>query len=134
MTGKIEEKVVHLSEISSGSQRSQAKKGADVQWEGSKTQKGETKFEYKQVPNSLPSMIEVKEESPKPELGPMAMPYNLTIGWIAEIMGPTTKHWKRLARGSKTSELIKNESPIKQKREGSMPLIDLDPYALEQKR
>lgn len=91
-------------------------------------------MKYQQAPNSLPSVFEAKEEVSKPELGPMPMIYDLTVGWVVEKMGPTTKHWKRLARGSKTSKPIKTESPIKLKKEDFTPLIDLDPNALEQKR
>lgn len=64
----------------------------------------------------------------------MAMTYDPTAGWVAEKMGPTSKHWKRLARGTKTNEPIKSISLIKQKREGLTPLNDLDPNALGQKR
>ena len=50
VTGKVEEKVAHFSEVSSGSKSPQTKLGADMQWEGSKIQKGEPNFEYKQAP------------------------------------------------------------------------------------
>lgn len=64
----------------------------------------------------------------------MAMTYDPTASWVAEKMGLTSKHWKRLARGTKTNEPTKFVSPIKQKREGPTPLNDLDPNALDQKR
>ena len=105
-----------------------------MQWEVFETQKCEPKFEFKQAPNSLPTISEAKEGDPKLEVGPMAMTYNPTAGWVAEKMGPTSKHWKRLARGTKTNEPTKSVSPIKQKRETPTPLNDLDPNALDQKR
>ena len=64
--GNLEEKVAQLGETTSGLQGSQAEKGAEMQWEVSETQKGEPKFEFKQAPNSLPTVSEAKEGDPKP--------------------------------------------------------------------
>lgn len=67
-------------------------------------------------------------------LGPMAMSFDPLVGWVAEKLGPTTKHWKRLARENKNKEPTSAESQITQKRESSTPLRDLDPKARDQKK
>ena len=71
---------------------------------------------------------------PGDELGPMAMSFDENVGWVAEKMGPKSKHWKRLAREIKSDALKKSKSPIKQKRECPTPLTEIDPNALELKR
>ena len=76
----------------------------------------------------------MKEGDPTPVLGPMAMTFDPLMGWVAEKIGPTTKHWKRLGRRNQNNEPTTDESLIKQKRENSTPLSDLDPNMLEQKR
>ena len=68
------------------------------------------------------------------ELGPMAMSYDENVGWVAEKIGPKSKHWKRLAREIKPDALKKSKSPAKQKRECPTPLAEIDPNALELKR
>ena len=70
---------------------------------------------------------------PKTEMGPMAMSFDQNLGWVAEKMGPISKHWKRLAREVKLDVPTKNTSPIKLKRKGPTPLIELDPNAMELK-
>ena len=67
-------------------------------------------------------------------MGPLAMSFDENVGWVAEKMGPISKHWKRLAREIKLNAPKKNKSPTKQKRECPTPLIELDPNALELKR
>ena len=34
--------------------------------------------------------------------GPIAMMYDMELGWVAEALGPTSGHWKRKARESKS--------------------------------
>ena len=50
VTGKVEDKAARFSEVSSGLKSPQMELGVDMQWEGSKIQKGEPNFEYKQAP------------------------------------------------------------------------------------
>ena len=62
------------------------------------------------------------------------MSFDENVGWVAEKMGPKSKHWKRLAREIKSDSPKKNKSLTKQKRECPTPLIELDPNALDLKR
>ena len=34
--------------------------------------------------------------------GPMAMTYDMELGWVMEVLGPTSGHWKRKAREGQT--------------------------------
>ena len=46
-------------------------------------------------------------ESPTPQasdMGPMAMSYDPSEGWVTFKLGPTSGHWKRLAREAKQSK------------------------------
>ena len=124
VTGKVEDKAVRFSEVSSGLKSPQMELGVDMQWEGSK---------YKQAPNSILPRSKVKEGDPILVLGPMTMTFDPLVGWVAEKIGPTTKHWKRLARGNQNNEPTTDKSLIKQKRESSTPLSYLDPNTLKQK-
>ena len=47
------------------------------------------------------------------ELGPLAMCYVEEKGWIAETLGPSSKHWKRLAREVKTKPDSKGKAQLK---------------------
>lgn len=105
-----------------------------MQWEAFEAPKGKPKVEFNQAPSSPAMVAEVKEGESKPELDPLAMMYDPTVGWVTEKLGPSSKHWKRLARGEKSSESVISLSPIKQKREGPTPLSELDPNVLELKR
>ena len=48
--------------------------------------------------------------------GPMAMTYEMEMGWVAETLGPTSGHWKRRARTGQAKGKEKIESPIKKKK------------------
>ena len=34
----------------------------------------------------------------KEEEGPIAMTYDMDLGWVAKALGPTSEHWKRKTR------------------------------------
>ena len=53
------------------------------------------------------------------EDGPVAMTYEVDVGWVADKLGPTSGHWKRSARASPSIENKEVLGPIKKKREGS---------------
>lgn len=53
--------------------------------------------------------------------GPLAMTYDMELGWIAETLGPTSAHWKRKACAGQTKEKEKVESPVEKKRSASTP-------------
>ena len=71
-------------------------------------------------------------ENPIP--GPLAMSFDDQKGWVAESLGPASKHWKRLARESNKGKSQVSGSPTKGKREGPTPLQDLDPNTGSLKR
>ena len=48
----------------------------------------------------------------KGEEGPIAMAYDMELGWIAEALGPTSGHWKRKAREGQPKGKAKDLSPI----------------------
>ena len=54
--------------------------------------------------------------------GPMAMTYDMELGWVTEVLGPTSGHWKRKAREGQTKGKDKVFSPIKKKRRGNYTL------------
>nr|POE80699.1 hypothetical protein CFP56_18897 [Quercus suber] len=119
---------------SSLSEEQRGLKEVEMQWEAFEAPKGEPKIEFNQAPSSPATVAEVKEGESKLELDPLAMTYDPIVGWVTEKLGPSSKHWKRLARGEKSSESVISLSPIKQKREGPTPLSELDPNVLELKR
>ena len=92
------------------------------------------KFKYMLAPSKDQ---ENTVESPTPwalDMGPMAMSYDPSEGWVTSKLGPTSGHWKRLAREAKQSKPIGEKSPKILKRSGSTPLDELDPKALVLKR
>ena len=107
-----------------------------MQWETAHTQE----IDNVQVGTLAPSIKkEAKVGGPTSmgselELGPLAMCYVEEKGWIAETLGPSSKHWKRLAREVKVKPDSKGKSPIKAKREGPTPLQELDPNIKDLKR
>ena len=53
-------------------------------------------------------------ESPTPQasdMGPMAMSYNPSEGWVTFKLGPTNRHWKRLPREAKQSKPKGEKAP-----------------------
>ena len=48
--------------------------------------------------------------------GPMAMTYDMELGWIVEVLGPTSGHWKRKAREDQTKGKEKALSPMQKKK------------------
>ena len=92
------------------------------------------KFKYTLGPNKDQ---ENTVESPTPralDMGPMAMSYDPSEGWVTSKLGPTSGYWKRLAREAKQSKPKGEKSPKIQKRSGLTPLQELDPNALVLKR
>nr|POE73448.1 hypothetical protein CFP56_08751 [Quercus suber] len=74
----------------------------DMQWEKTKNKvedsKPEEKARYTEASSELG--LEIKETIPWAEdlSSPLAMSFNKDKGWVAETLGPTNGHWKRLAR------------------------------------
>ena len=62
------------------------------------------------------------------------MTFNQEKGWVIEPLGPTSGHWKRLARKIKTPSPNKVACTSKTKRKGPVPLQELDPNNINSKR
>ena len=67
------------------------------------------------------------------EEGPVAMTFEVGVGWVTDKMSPTSGHWKRRARANPGLENVKNLSPSKKKRESSS-LEDIVQNPKESKR
>nr|POE51193.1 hypothetical protein CFP56_49409 [Quercus suber] len=131
---KVEEKEASLDDDGLRILSAQLDMKMAMQWEKADVDKTEAPFKFKLAPNKSPIQSEVEEELPGNEIGPMAMSFDENVDWVAEKMGPTSKHWKRLAREIKSDAPKEKTSPTKLKREGPTPLTELDPKALELKR
>lgn len=68
------------------------------------------------------------------EPGPLAMSYEEATGWTTEKIGPNNRHWKWLACEVKKEKKGEIKGHKAAKREGPIPLCELDPNTLEQKR
>ena len=66
--------------------------------------------------------------------GPMAMTYDMELGWVMEVLGPTSGHWKRKAREGQTKGKDKVLSLVRKKRNAQNPLIKSEQNPLEIKR
>ena len=66
--------------------------------------------------------------------GPMAMNYEMSVGWIAESLSPTSGHWKRRARAGQSKGKEKVASPAEKKRGSLTPLGEIDQNVLVRKR
>nr|POF18193.1 hypothetical protein CFP56_50728 [Quercus suber] len=66
--------------------------------------------------------------------GPIAMTYDMELGWGAEVLGPTSGHWKRKAREGKTEGKEKELSPVQKKRNAPTSFMESDQNTLEVKR
>ena len=103
-------------------------------WEQTPSLGNMPEFKYTLAPNKDK---EDSVESPSPwasNMGPMAMSYDPSEGWVTSKLGPTSGHWKRSAREAKQSKPIGEKSPKILKRSGSTPLHELGPKALVLKR
>lgn len=66
--------------------------------------------------------------------GPMAMSYEMEVGWVADKLGPKSGHWKRKAWAGLDKENKEEICPYPRKREGPTPLVELDQNIGEAKR
>ena len=86
----------------------------------------EIPFDFHVAPNFDDSRETMGLESGVKDTGPMAMSYDVNMGWVAETLGPRSGHWKRLAR--KARELSPTEEAKEKtslgKRSGTSPSKD----------
>nr|POF15956.1 hypothetical protein CFP56_42778 [Quercus suber] len=110
----------------------------DMQWENTKDKVGDSSLEEKAryTEACCELGLEVKKTIPWAEdlTSPLAMSFDKDKGWVTETLGPNNGHWKRLARQTNKPSPVKRESPEKLKRSGPVPLQELDPNALNNKR
>lgn len=132
--GKVMEKGAHLGETFLEIPTTQTDMKVDMQWEKAIVENAKPTFEYTLAPNSSSMLSRVEEGILRSTLGPMAMKYDQTVGWVAEKMSPNCIHWKRLAREIKSGSSTKDASPTSLKREGPTPLVELDLKLLELKQ
>ncbi|KAK7841066.1 hypothetical protein CFP56_015952 [Quercus suber] len=123
----FQSKETHLDERAWVLSDLQADKSTKMQCEKDIVQKNEPVFDFKLAPKNL---TEGREESPKIELGPVAMSYDPKEGWISKKLSLNSKHWKQLAKEAKANGASMIGSPCSQKREGPTLLQDLDPNTL----
>lgn len=84
------------------------------------------KFEFKQAQETPISDYQVGLVLGENGEGPMAMSYELDVGWVANKLGPNSGHWKRRAQAGPDVGNKEELGPIQRKSEGPIPLIELD--------
>nr|POE81555.1 hypothetical protein CFP56_18703 [Quercus suber] len=87
---------------------------------------GIPKFEFKSALQAPTRDCQVGLALKENEEGPVAMSYEMDVGWIADKLGPNSGHWKRRARANSSNDNKEELGPIQRKREGSTPLEELD--------
>ena len=105
-----------------------------MQWESDLSQGVKPIPEERLEPQIVLNMKEVGPSANSPEMGPLALSFDDKKGWVAENLGPTSRHWKRLARENSKQTSQEGENPIKGKRDGPIPLQELDPNSKNLKR
>ena len=97
-----------------------------MQWERGTEPVTETPFDFHVAPKFDDSREVMGLVSGVKDTGPMAMSYDVNMGWVAETLGPRSGHWKRLAR--KAREISPTEEPKEKtslgKRSGTSPSND----------
>lgn len=78
-------------------------------------------------------MLRLKSIGPR-NTDPLAMCFEANVGWSSEALGPGSRHWKRLARIVKEKSPSEKLASIGVKREGPVPLQELDPNTLYAKK
>nr|POE78096.1 hypothetical protein CFP56_37888 [Quercus suber] len=114
----------------------------EMQWEMETKGEQAPIFVFNMGPNKEDTTTEKRLEKRDIDDGPIAMTFSDELGWTAESLGPTSGHWKRIAR-EKRAGLVSDQVSLleektlnlaKIKRESPTPLKELDPKALDGKR
>ena len=99
-----------------------------MQWEKGIEPVTETLFDFRVAPKLDDSREAMGLASVVKDKGPMAMSYDVNMGWVAETLRPRSGHWKRLAR--KAREISPTEEPKEEtrlgKRSGTSPSHDVE--------
>ena len=113
------------------------KEGAEsMQWEAEQKLLEEPKFKFQMGPSEHKESGKDDKGKECKLNGPMAMSFTNDLGWVTEILGPKSGHWKRMAKTAHAKNKKGKEklSPLNTKRESPIPLKDLFASTLEQKR
>ena len=70
------------------------------------------KFEFKSVLQALTSDCQVGLALGENTEGPVAMMYEVDVGWVVENLGSNSGHWKRRARAGPSKDIIVETGPI----------------------
>ncbi|KAL0009863.1 hypothetical protein SO802_004971 [Lithocarpus litseifolius] len=108
-----------------------ADKGDSMYWEKATHQEASPRFDFALAPKQQTNESKRMDYT---EVGPMAMCYEKELGWVAEKLGPGSKHWKRIERKGKAKEGGVDVGPTKLKREGPTPIDELDTNIIDLKR
>ena len=87
-----------------------------MQWEKGTEPVTETLFDFRVAPKLDDSREAMGLASVVKDKGPMAMSYDVNMGWVAETLGPRSGHWKLLAR--KAHEISPTKEPKEETRLG----------------
>lgn len=91
------------------------------------------KFKFELAPKMHEDGGHVSLDLTKDREGPMAMTYDMELGWVVKTLGPTSGHWKRKAHAGQTKGKEKAVSLVQKQRSASNPLGELDQNTLELK-
>ena len=107
-----------------------------MQWEKGIKPVAEKPFEFCVAPKVEGSRDVVGQVSVDKENGPMAISFDVNLGWVAETLGPQSGHWKCMAKKARDTSLKKEtkEEIWLGKRLGTSPLQELEPNITTQKR
>ena len=90
-----------------------------MQWEKGTELVIEKPFDFRVAPKVDGSREVVGLASVDKDKGPMAMSYDVSLGYVAEPLGPQSGHWKHLAR--KAREISPTKEPKEEIRLGKRP-------------
>nr|POE92523.1 hypothetical protein CFP56_37967 [Quercus suber]POE92524.1 hypothetical protein CFP56_37968 [Quercus suber] len=131
---KKHEIIAQSSESVSNSSTNHRDQSAFMHWEKTPFPKKEPNFKYVLAPKKVIGNNVDGPADKEAGMGPMALSYNPTEGWVAAELGLKSKHWKRLAREVNQTKPKGKKGSKSGKREGPNPLQDLDPNTIDQKR
>lgn len=107
-----------------------------MHWEKETHPVVEVPFEFRVAPNVNGSGVEVGPVSVDKEISPMAMSFDVDLGWVVEEIGPKSGHWKRMARKAHAASLTEETMKDKTlgKRPSPIPAQELETNVTNQKR
>ncbi|KAL0011343.1 hypothetical protein SO802_006451 [Lithocarpus litseifolius] len=134
LIGKQEEKKSKIEENALEQGKAQTKEAESMQYDISIDHEVEINFINVRMPIPATTNECLSPSGLEVEQGPLALSYGENTGWIAETLGPNSKHWKRLAWEGNKSSNTDVKGQVNTKREGPTPLCEIDPNAMNQKR